>query len=425
MSLRILFINLCAAQHSITRAVTIMYVIKQLVTNRLPRIHNVSLERFLHDYLKVEIAGDNLKFPHVWLRDNCQCEQCFHSSAKSRIFDWSKFDLDIKPKGVLRKENTIEITWSDDHRSVYKLDWLKFRSFTRENRLKYDEAIYRPTQKTWSKETFNGILKRFEYKEILESDSILYDWLYNLSVYGVTLIQNTPNSENAIDDVIARVAFPKTTHYGVKFVVQSVQDTSNVAYLSGNLPLHLDLPYYEYCPGTTLLHCLVQTESYGGENLLSDSFYVAKYMRKHHPDQFKILAEVEVEWSDIGVEAGNEFFKLYRAPVFCMDKHNKLYRVNFSIPQRGSYFPEPIEKVIPWYYAHKMFLNLSNQFSASFKTKIGDILVFNNTRMLHGRSAYEDSNNNVRRLIGAYIDWDEIYSRLRCLIVKSKKVDGV
>ncbi|CAH0405123.1 unnamed protein product [Chilo suppressalis] len=401
-----------------------MFIVKHLVRNRFNKI-NIFPVRFLNDFLNVEIAGESLKFPHVWLRDNCQCEHCFHSSAKSRILDWSKFDLNIKPKQVLYNEKSVEILWTDGHKSIYQLNWLKFRSFARENRRKYNEAIYRPAQITWNNETFNQILKRFSYNEILDSDKALHDWLYNLSVYGVTLIQGTPNSENAIDDIIAKVAFPKTTHYGAKFVVQSVPNTSNVAYLSGHLPLHLDLPYYEYCPGTTLLHCLVQTESYGGQNLLSDSFFVAEYMKQHHPEHYKILTEVEVEWSDIGVEHGNEFFKLYRAPVFCIDKHGELFRVNFSIPQRGSYFPEPLEKVVPWYQAHGLFLKLSNEFSASFKTNVGDILVFNNTRMLHGRNAYEDNSNNVRRLIGAYVDWDEIYSRLRCLTVKLKNLDGV
>lgn len=54
-------------------------------------------------------------------------------------------------------------------------------------------------------------------------------------------------------------------------------------------------------------------------------------------------------------------------------------------------------------------------------SKIGDILTFDNTRCLHGRTGYTDEDNNTRHLIGAYLDWDEIYSRLRVLTLAKQK----
>lgn len=379
----------------------------------------------MNEYLKLDIQGKDLKFPYVWLRDNCQCEQCFHESAKSRILDWTKFDLNVKPKDVVKGENSVQISWTDGHTSEYRLNWLKFRSFTEENQRRYNEILYKPAKITWNKDTFNEAFTKQDYNEILISDEALYNWLHNLSVYGVALIQNTPHSETAIDAIIKKIGFTKQTHYGVKFVVQAVPNTSNVAYLSSNLQMHTDLPYYEYGPGVNLLHCLIQTERAGGDNALSDCHYIANYMKEHHPDEYKILTETEVEWSDVGTEDGHEFFKLHRAPVICLDSHGEISRINFSIPQRGSHFPGPLEKVVPWYKAHGLFFELNRRFAAKFKTKAGDILVFNNIRLLHGRNAYEDSGNNVRKLIGAYVDWDEIYSRLRCLTVKLKSEDGI
>ena len=45
------------------------------------------------------------------------------------------------------------------------------------------------------------------------------------------------------------------------FTVKVKPDPSNVAYLSGPLQLHADLPYYEYKPGVSLLsrHSLLRT----------------------------------------------------------------------------------------------------------------------------------------------------------------------
>lgn len=393
-------------------------------------IKQIHINKVLHrnksdEFIDLVIRGESLKFPNVWLRENCQCEQCYHKSAQSRILDWSKFDLNVKPKYVSKDQNSLQVTWEDGHSSQYNLNWLKFRGFTPENQKTYSETIYKPKQITWHTENFDEIFSKHDYNEILNSNEALYNWLYKLSVYGVALIQNTPDSDTAIDAVVNKIGFTKRTHYGVKFVVRQLPNTSNVAYLSSNLQMHTDLPYYEYCPGANLLHCLVQTASQGGENMLSDCHYTAEYMKVHHPDQYSLLTDIEVEWRDLGVEDGNEFFKLHRAPVICLDRHGEITRINFSIPQRGSHFPMAIELVKPWYEAHSMFLALNQKFAAKFKTKAGDILTFNNIRLLHGRNAYEDSENNVRQLIGAYVDWDEIYSRLRCLKVKLNNEDGI
>ncbi|XP_068626489.1 gamma-butyrobetaine dioxygenase [Battus philenor] len=388
----------------------------KLNLNKNSLIRNAS--SYNNDILALEVKGETLKFPYVWLRDNCKCEKCFHPTAKSRILDWSKFDINAKPKDITKHEDYIHVTWNDGHVSTFGLNWLKFRSFTPENQHKYTNELYKPSKVTWKGENFNQVCRKHDYSEIISSDEALLNWLKDTSVYGVSLIQNTPDNVNSIDDVVKRIGFPKQTHYGVRFIVQNVANTSNVAYLSSNLQMHTDLPYYEYCPGVNLLHCLVQTKSLGGENTLSDCHYIANYMKQNHHKEYEILTDTEVEWSDIGTENGNEFYKLYRSPVISLDKHGEVIRVNFSIPQRGNHFPGPIEQVKPWYEAYSLFYKLNQQFSAKFKVDPGNILVFDNIRMLHGRSKYQDSEDNIRKLIGVYVDWDEIYSRIRSLKVK-------
>lgn len=367
--------------------------------------------------LTLTINGEILKFPFVWLRDNCLCEQCFHPTAKSRIY-WSDLHLTIKPQEIAENKDSVQITWEDGHKSNYEYNWLKIRSFTTESQRKYAETVYKPPKITWHSEDFNAICSKHDYNEIVKTDDALYNWLYKLAVYGVTIIKNTPNSETAIDAIIDRVAFVKRTHYGAKFVVQHISNTNNLAYLSNNLQMHTDLPYYEYAPGIIILHCFVQTMSKGGENLLVDGHYIAKYIKKNHPKEYKLLTEVDIEWNDLGCEDGREFFKLYRAPMITLDKYGEVQRVNFSVPQRSSHFPAQIEDVEPWYKAYSLFLQLCHKFAGTFKSEQGDILVFDNIRLMHSRKGYVDNENNVRQLMGAYIDWDEIYCKMRCLAMK-------
>lgn len=68
-------------------------------------------------------------------------------------------------------------------------------------------------------------------------------------------------------------------------------------------------------PSVNLLHCLVQSKSHGGKNLMTDGFYVAEKMRREFPEFFKTLTEVMVNWCDIGNEGGNAYHYILRAPV--------------------------------------------------------------------------------------------------------------
>ena len=49
----------------------------------------------------------------------------------------------------------------------------------------------------------------------------------------------------------------------------------------------------------------------------------------------------------------------------------------------------------------------------------GDLVLFDNRRMLHGRDSF-DPQSGTRRLEGCYLDRDEILSRLRVLARRSR-----
>lgn len=111
----------------------------------------------------------------------------------------------------------------------------------------------------------------------------------------------------------------------------------------------------------------------------------------------------------------NEVTSLFR---FSLDREGNLQRINHSVPQRDSFFSIDADAVDEWYVAMMKFVQLAHEESVAFKTEPGDVLTFSNIRLLHGRTGYVDSGGNTRHLVGAYLDWDEIYSRLRVLASK-------
>ncbi|XP_039962480.1 gamma-butyrobetaine dioxygenase [Bactrocera tryoni] len=366
-----------------------------------------------------------MKFPSVWLRDNCYCEQCYHHSSKSRRIDWDRFGtevvaLDVQVDSVAEQ---VVIKWSDQHTSTYDLKWLREREFSDERRQRYLNGFYRPKPKHWAGQQFKEITETFKFQDVMQTDEALQQWLEALAVRGVVIIEDAPLENTVVRQLADRVGFIRRTTYGEEFIVQAKPGAKNYAYLSDPLPLHTDLPYYEYKPSVNILHCVVQSQSVGGSNLLVDGFHIADRLRDEHPADYRILTETQVDWNDIGSEDGRSFHNIWRAPVICLDSDGNYTRINHSIPQRDSHFSVPLRAVIPWYQAYAKFVRLARRDAFAFKTKPGDVLTFNNIRLLHGRTGYDDSEQNVRYIVGAYLDWDIIYSKLR--VLKSAQAESL
>ncbi|XP_065341216.1 gamma-butyrobetaine dioxygenase-like [Cloeon dipterum] len=365
--------------------------------------------------------GSASHFPLTWLRDNCQCPHCYHPESKSRTVDWATCDVTIKPKDVQVSDDgkTVIVDWLDAHSSRFSAEWLHERRFEEDARKKW-LSTYKQKKHIWgSAQEENFPRKRFNFSAVMSTDGDLLQWLLELEMRGVAILEGADGDENTVRKLAERVAFIRRTHYGEEFNVKSKSDPSNVAYTEQALQLHTDLPYYEYKPGVNMLHCLVQAQGEGGENQLVDSLRVAMQLKQNNPEAYKALTTVPVDWSDRGEEDGRPFQSLHRAPVICEDAEGNVVRVNYSQPQRDSYFSVPLEQVDGWYVALKEFtrLALSDDNCVQYKTKPGEILSFDNLRILHGRSSYSPAVNQIyeRHIVGAYLDWDEIRSRIRVL----------
>ncbi|XP_075168333.1 gamma-butyrobetaine dioxygenase-like [Haematobia irritans] len=363
--------------------------------------------------------NQDMQFPSVWLRDNCRCDQCFHQDSMSRKpMTWTtNFDCDVKAEDIQINEATkeIHIQWSDNHQSTYPLQWLKERNFSKDHQETYMRSWYRPQPKYWSQQEFSKILKTFQYKDVMGNDAALNEWLETITIWGVSMLKDAPLETDVIKNLCNRIGFIRKTAYGEVFSVVFRSTARNYAYLSKPLPLHTDMPYCEYKPSVTILHTLEQSKSEGGSNMLTDAYNVANQLREQNPEYFQILSDTLVDWCDIGQDEGESFHNIFRAPVINLDKDGQYTRINFSIPQRDSHFNIDIDKVVSWYRANSLFVRMAHEQAVTFKTQPGDILAFNNLRVVHGRTGYDDSKNNVRHIMGAFVDWDTIHSKRRVL----------
>ena len=85
------------------------------------------------------------------------------------------------------------------------------------------------------------------------------------------------------------------------------------------------------------------------------------------------------------------------------------------------------QETLEWYDAYfkliKMMRDPEN--TARYKLKPGELLVMDNDRLAHGRTAFSGEREGERWLQGGYIDWDLANSRLRVLAKRLNKTISV
>ena len=77
------------------------------------------------------------EYPWVWLRDNCQCHECYEPISHCRIINLTEWELNVRPASVQNLEDKIVITWEDGHVSPFDKSWLASRSFKTSTREGY------------------------------------------------------------------------------------------------------------------------------------------------------------------------------------------------------------------------------------------------------------------------------------------------
>ncbi|XP_064619881.1 gamma-butyrobetaine dioxygenase-like [Lineus longissimus] len=359
--------------------------------------------------------GKTYQLPYVYLRDNCQCPRCWHPSTLSRQVLMMDLDINIKPSHakVVQDGKGIEIAWPDGHVSPYPSEFLRERSFSQEAQSRRVDT-YGVKHQMWGAE-HKDKMRKYDFLDIINNDRVFLDWLLEMERCGLTMIQNAPREIGQLEQIGARVCFLRRTNYGDTFVVKSKQDPSNLAYTNKKLGLHCDLPFYNSVPGIQMLHC-VRNTSKGGENQFADASFAATQLREKRPDLYKVLTDTLVDFYDMGVDY-YKYHKIHRHPIIKLDYEGNVLGIHYNNQVRDSFLNIPLEKVQPLYEGMKMLdeIMYDPKNRVDLTLKEGNIVVFDNIRILHGRNEYQIGKSGERFLEGAYIDWDTVKSRIRVL----------
>ena len=356
---------------------------------------------------QVEIAwknGDQSRFHPIWLRDNCRCESCGDPTTGYRNLRLSALDLDCKPDRLTSTATELQITWEDGHQSCYAAAWLREHAYDDEVR---QGRTFKPV--LWDDE-FRHDPPCFDYAGIA-SDARLFEILCKLRDFGLCFIRNAPAEAGIVEGLARRIGFPQESNFGRVQDLLFDPGKRSIANDVKALKLHTDEPYRASPPGILLFHCITNDQTGVGSSTFMDGFEIAQRLRRHDPEGFSVLCRYSQPFrrhfaEDVDVIA--EF------PIISVDEFGNLcgVRINDRVAAPLSIPPAQVET---YYRALRYLLQQSEDDALTLHLTLqpGDIAVFDNHRVLHGRT--DLTVDGQRWLQWAQIERGDFHSSLRII----------
>ena len=244
----------------------------------------------------------------------------------------------------------------------------------------------------------------------LAGDDVLHRALHDFITLGFVLIYDTPTQPDSILTIARRFGFVRDTNFGAFFEVYSRPASTDLAYRPIALGPHTDNPYRTPVPGIQLLQCL-QNETSGGFSTLVDSLSVAAQVRREDPEGFALLARIPIRFEYRDADTCLVAVK----PMIELDGSGEMIGVHYS-PRLDDM---PLMSDADTRSYHRARKRLGTLFEdprheLRFQLKPGQMMMFDNNRVLHGRTSFDPSEGH-RQLQGCYIDRDGPRSRYRVL----------
>lgn len=358
--------------------------------------------------------GRESRYHSIWLRENAADETTVNPATRERILDLST--LSSWPE-IIRTEideaGALCVDFAPEGKRLrFHPGWLRAHDYDNSND---SEAPLVPIT-TWTRDSDKGpdkvdaagLLATEEGSETEEA--ILAPALRSILGKGLVQLQNLPTEPDSLVEIAQRIGPIRPTNFGMLFDVKAKPNPDSNAYTSIALPPHVDLPTREYQPGMQMLHCLENSVE-GGEAVMLDGFAVAETLRECHPDTFATLTRVR--WCFANTAQTTDY--VWYSPMIRLDECGELMEVRIADFLRGP-LQTDFEEVEPAYEALMVLQEMLHDptFAIRFTYQPGDLVIFDNRRLLHARDAFEGTSGH-RWLQGCYMERDEIRSRYRMM----------
>jgi alpha-ketoglutarate-dependent taurine dioxygenase len=349
--------------------------------------------------------GTTGEFASVWLRDNLPEDRDAYSGQ--RLTDVTELPVEPRIRTATLADAGVRIVWQDESRvSTFALHWLYEHTAAHDRRAE-------PQVRRWLDGAQLNPRRDFAWRPMaaLKADPhSRLEWLTRLLQDGIAFLSDVPRVDAGILEAMILVGRVAETNYGLVFDVRAVPQPENLAYSDLGLGLHTDNPYREPVPGFQALHTLIAAPD-GGVSLFADGFALAEHLRQCAPKDFAILTRTAVPFR----------YRSHRADLYAERPLIELACTGaVSAVHYNSRSIAPLrlraDECRSFYAAYRHFGELLREarFQVSTAVGDGDLVVFDNQRILHGRTGFA-SAKYPRHLRGCYLTRDSVYSETALL----------
>lgn len=373
-------------------------------------------------------GGKECTVPATWLADQCRCDKCFHTGTLQRL---SEDSVSVQHSAIESIEHMQGGTWMKvnyasplvDHSTLHPLKHLLAATSGARGRrspllaqgggdlgrnFEKQEVQLRSAQRVMAEGEEKGVL------EVLE----------DIDRQGYSFLEGLEPTEAYTRALLSRIGFLHSTIFGEfwNFTVDTESseerlEHADTAYTGLAIEPHTDGSYALEPPGLQAFHVLSfssEQQAYV-DSLLVDGFAVAKSFELKFPREYRLLCDVELDWKYF--DPGRSHLHC-RAPVITLEKHDpsKIKQIRWNHYDRGdlrhlltqdhALLNDVYDAIAKW----RSEL-LRTKFRLTYTLIPGRLVIFDNWRVLHGRSRFRGK----RTLCGCYHGRQLFLSRLSVL----------
>ena len=343
--------------------------------------------------------GNRQPLPALWLRERAPTPDQLDGDTHQRLINPHQFDVDLHLTAAEITGDALYLEFSDAYQAAYPsallASWI-------------EPPARLPEKIQWRADS--QINWRFSWPDV-QTAAGHFAAVEQFLKHGLIILTDSPRRPGTIRQLAKWFGYIRDTNFGQIFDVRVKTAANDLAYKPIALGPHTDNPYREPTPGIQLLHCL-RNDTSGGETTMVDSLACVARLQQLDPEGYQLLATVPIRFA---FQDRDDSLEVDR-PILATDARGQLLGLHYS--PRLDWLPLIDEDRLKAYQRARKTLSalfVDPAYELRFRLNPGDCAMFDNNRILHGRTGYDDGEGR-RHLQGCYIDRDgpeSLYRRWR------------
>jgi gamma-butyrobetaine dioxygenase len=369
-------------------------------------------------------GADRLPFglPAIWLRVNCPCVNCLDPRSGERLVSITDVPEDTSVTTARLVGGRVEVVFGPDgHSAAFDVGWLnqfvmddsagrqgRSRAYggSSTDELDGEDGRTEAAKRLWSADEIAPSFPQGSWPLYRAEPTHQQACLTAVLRDGFVVLRDVPREPGAVLTVAHSIGFVRETASGQFLDVHVGGLPGDQAFTSRALAPYTAQPYRDPLPTLECVHCL-DGAAEGGESTLVDGFHAAASLRVRDPDAFAVLASTEVTFAYADARAELRATR----PVIGVDPRGRIREIRFD-GSRMQPLRLPPEESVEFYAAYRAFADMIRAAKQVLTVMLhpGDCLIFDNTRILKGRTGFADDSK--RRMQVCWTDLDDLASTL-------------